>query len=81
MSTPQIDKETMMKGFRKVALAMPLMFLGPIIINSSFKNQTHPYYYYVLATGIAICLFAMLWFFMGLRGIVKGIFNDKNKSE
>src|SRR5690606_40500315 len=52
MSTPQIDKETMMKGFRKVALAMPLMFVGPIIINSSFKNQTHPYYYYVLAAEI-----------------------------
>ena len=81
MSTPQIDKETMMKGFRKVALAMPLMFLGPIIVNMSFKNQNHPLYYIVLAFGIAICLFSMLWFFLGINTIVKGIFNDKNKSE
>ncbi len=81
MSTPKIDKKTMMKGFRKVGLAMPLMFVGPIVVNSSFKNQSHPYYYYVLSIGIAICLFAMLWFFLGVNTIVKGIFNDNNQSE
>ncbi|WP_177764506.1 DUF6095 family protein [Flavobacterium sp. I3-2] len=79
MAAPEFDKETVFKGIRKVSMAIPLMFLGPVIINSSFKNQNHPFYYVVLIVGILICLFSMFLFFKGITTMVKGFFNDNLK--
>lgn len=76
METPQTDKERIYKGLRKILIAIPLMFTGPIIINSSFKNQEHPLFYPVLILGCLLCLYSMYLFFMGLRTLVSGLFND-----
>ena len=76
METPKPDKTKIYKGLRKVFIAIPLMFVGPIIIYSSFKNQEHFLYYPVLILGCLICLFSMYLFFKGLRTLVSGLFND-----
>lgn len=76
MATPKADKNRIYKGLQKVFIAIPLMFVGPIIIYSSFKNQEHFLYYPVLILGCLICLFSMYLFFMGLRTLVSGLFND-----
>ncbi|MEG1026427.1 MAG: DUF6095 family protein [Flavobacterium sp.] len=76
METPKADKTKIYKGLQKVFIAIPLMFVGPIIIYSSFKNQEHFLYYPVLILGCLICLFSMFLFFMGLRTLVSGLFND-----
>lgn len=75
--TTATDKKKLLLGLRKIGLAIPLMFIGPIVINSSFKNQNHPFYYPILGLGILICLFSMLWFLKGLLQIVSGLFNDQ----
>lgn len=72
----EIDKIKLTKGLRKVAFAILLMFIGPVVINSAFKNEGHILYYPVLLIGIAICLTAMYQFFMGIKTMVRGIFND-----
>lgn len=76
METPKADKTKIYKGLQKVFIAIPLMFVGPIIIYSSFKNQEHFLYYPVLILGCLICLFSMYLFFKGLRTLVSGLFND-----
>ncbi len=76
METPKADKTKIYKGLQKVFIAIPLMFVGPIIIYSSFKNQEHFLYYPVLILGCLICLFSMYLFFIGLRTLVSGLFND-----
>ncbi|RRA95507.1 DUF6095 family protein [Paenimyroides viscosum] len=76
METPKTDKVRIYKGLQKIFIAIPLMFVGPIIIYSSFKNETHFLYYPVLILGCLICLFSMYLFFKGLRTIVNGLFND-----
>lgn len=76
METPKADKTKIYKGLQKVFIAIPLMFVGPIIIYSSFKNQEHFLYYPVLILGCLICLFSMYLFFRGLRTLVSGLFND-----
>lgn len=76
MAAPDFDKETVFKGIRKVSMAIPMMFIGPVVINSSFKNQGHPFYYPILAIGILICLLSMFLFFRGIVTMVKGFFND-----
>ncbi len=76
METPKADKTKIYKGLQKVFIAIPLMFVGPIIIYSSFKNQEHFLYYPVLILGCLICLFSMYLFFIGLKTLVSGLFND-----
>lgn len=76
MQTPKADKTKIYKGLQKVFIAIPLMFVGPIIIYSSFKNQEHFLYYPVLILGCLICLFSMYLFFIGLKTLVSGLFND-----
>lgn len=76
METPKADKNRIYKGLQKIFIAIPLMFVGPIIIYSSFKNQEHFLYYPILILGCLICLSSMYLFFMGLRTLVSGLFND-----
>jgi len=71
-----VDKLKVTKGLRKIALGILLMFIGPVILYSAFKNEEHILYYPVIIIGIAICGTAMYQFFMGLKTLVSGIFND-----
>ncbi|SEH98400.1 hypothetical protein SAMN02927937_02536 [Paenimyroides aquimaris] len=76
METPDVNKVKIYKGLQKILIAILLMFIGPIIIYSSFKNEGHFMYYPVLIFGCLMCLFSMYLFFMGLRTLVSGFFND-----
>lgn len=76
MENSETDKTRIYKGIRKVLVAMPLMFVGPVIIYSSFKNQEHFLYFPVLVLGCLLCLFSMYLFFAGLKTLVSGLFND-----
>lgn len=75
MSLPT-DKIKLIKGLQTVGIAIICMFIGPIILNSSFKNAHHPLYYPVMIIGGGICLLAMYLFFGGIRKIVSSLFND-----
>lgn len=70
------DKKIVFKGIRFLAVALPLLFIGPSVIYSSFKNQNHSYYYIVLSVGVLCCVFAMFFIFKGVKTMVKGLFND-----
>lgn len=76
MKQPETNKASMYKGLQRIFLAILLMFIGPVIINSAFKNQEHFLYYPVLLLGCGICLTAMYLFFKGLQKLVNGIFNE-----
>jgi len=70
------DKKTVFKGIRFLAFALPLIFIGPTIIYSSFKNKEHELYYIILSIGILCCIFGMFFIFKGVKTMVKGLFND-----
>lgn len=73
------DKDVLVKGIKLLAGALPLLFLGPIIINSAFKNEKHPLYPYVLALGIIVAIAAMYLIYKGINTMVKSMFDgDKN---
>jgi len=71
------DRKILQKGILFLSIAMPLLFLGPVVIHSAFKNQNHPYYFVVLGIGIVTCLGAMLMMFLGLRKIMNSLFKKK----
>ena len=73
------DKNKLAKGIKYLAGALPLLFLGPVVINSAFKNEKHPLYPYILALGIIIALTAMFLIYKGINTLVKSMFDgDKN---
>ena len=71
------DRKILQRGILYMSIAMPLLFLGPVVIHSAFKNQDHPYYFAVLGFGILACLSAMLMMFLGLRKIMNSLFKKK----
>jgi hypothetical protein len=70
------NKVLLAKGIKYLSGALPLMFIGPTVIYNSFMNQHTNWHYLVLAIGIIACLASMYLMFMGLKIIMKGIFND-----
>lgn len=69
------NKKVLNRGIRYLAMALPLLFIGPVIIHSSFKNQNNPLYYPVLGFGIMVCLTAMWFMFLGLKTVTNSIFD------
>lgn len=69
----------MSKGLVRIALSLLLMFTGPILLNSSLKNQEHPLFYPVFIVSIIICGFSVILFLKGLLTLVSGLFNDQQK--
>lgn len=70
------NKELLAKGMKYLTGALPLMFIGPSVIYNAFMNQHTNWHYLVLGIGIIACLASMYLMFMGLKTIMKGIFND-----
>jgi hypothetical protein len=70
------NKELLAKGIKYLSGALPLMFIGPSVIYNAFMNQKNDWHYLVLVIGIIACLASMYLMFLGLKIIMKGIFND-----
>ncbi|MBP9792576.1 MAG: hypothetical protein KBC56_01095 [Flavobacterium sp.] len=69
------NKEILSKGIKYLLFALPLLFIGPSVIFSSFKNQEHPFYIPILGLGIIMCLSAIFLIFKGIQTIMKSLFN------
>lgn len=65
------------RGIRSLLIAVLLMFAGPVIIHSAFKNQGHALYIPVLVLGIAVAIGAVVMGFRGVHQIVNAFF-EKN---
>ncbi|WP_338409147.1 DUF6095 family protein [uncultured Flavobacterium sp.] len=72
------NKKILIKGIQYLSGALPLIFTGPVVINSAFKNQNNPYYEVVLGVGIIFCAAAIFCMFKGFNTIMKSLF-DGNK--
>lgn len=70
------NKNLLAKGIKYLTGALPLVFIGPIVIYNAFMNQHTDWHYLVLGIGIIACLSSMYLMFVGLKTIMKGIFND-----
>ena len=73
------NKSILAKGIKYLAAALPLLFIGPFVITSAFKNEKSPLYIYVLVLGIIIGFAAMFLIYKGINTILKSLFDgDKN---
>lgn len=54
------------KTIKHLVFALLGLSTGPIILFSSFKNETHPYFYLVLFFGIFFLIFGIYNLFKGM---------------
>ena len=72
------SKELLYKGLKYSIGALPLMFLGPIIIHNAFMNKHTWIHYIVLGVGLIVCITAVYLLFKGIQIIMKSLFDDNS---
>lgn len=70
------NKDVLSKGIKYLASALPLLFIGPALIHNAFMNKQNIWHYLVLAIGIIVCTAAVFFMYLGLKTIMKSLFND-----
>lgn len=75
-SMKHTNKDTLAKGVKYLAGALPLMFIGPSVIFSAFNNQDKPLYWPILILGGALSIAAILLIFKGIMTVLKALFDD-----
>ena len=70
------NKELLSKGIKYLAWSLPMLFIGPSVIYNAFINKQNAWHYLVLAIGIAICIWAVYLMFLGLKTMMRSLFND-----
>ena len=70
------SKELLFKGLKYSIGAIPLMFLGPILIYNAFMNKHTWIHYIVLGVGILICITSVYLMFKGIQIIMKSLFDE-----
>lgn len=69
------NKTLLMKGLKFLAGALPLSFIGPVVLFSSFKNQEHVWFIPVLVFALLAMTAAVFLMFKGINTIVKAFFD------
>lgn len=70
------NKETLAKGVKFLAGALPLAFIGPSVIFSAFNNQDKPLYWPILILGILASVASIYLMFRGIMTLMKALFDD-----
>lgn len=68
-------KDLLFKGIKFAIGAIPLMFLGPIIIHNAFMNKHTSLHYIVLGVGIIVCITSVYLMFKGIKIIMQSLFD------
>ena len=69
------NREVLLKGVKYLSGSLPLFFLGPVVVYNANMNKLSPYYIIVLGLGILFCLGAMFLMFLGIKTIMKSMFD------
>jgi Family of unknown function (DUF6095) len=70
------NRTVLSKGIKYLVFALPLLFIGPMVIYNAFINKQNVWHYLVLAVGIFLSGLAMYFMYKGLQTIMKALFND-----
>jgi hypothetical protein len=65
----------LVKGVKYLAVSLPLCFLGPSILYSSFNNQDKPLFIPILLLGLVVTFGAGYCIFKGITTLIKALFD------
>ncbi len=77
MDRKHTDKDLLGKGVQRMAIAIITMFISPVILHTSFKNQDHPLFIPVFILGLCGTVFAIYMAFKGISTIMDALFGKK----
>ena len=77
METHRTDKDVLLKGVKKMGIAVVLMFLGPTLIYIAFSNKEKPLYIPILIAGVIACAAGGFMAFKGINTILDSMFKQK----
>ncbi|TNF76465.1 MAG: hypothetical protein EP302_01120 [Bacteroidetes bacterium] len=66
-----------MKGVKRLAWTLALMFSGPVVLYQAFRNQDHPWYMPVLVIGCLLAIGAVGMGFYSIKTLVDALFGRK----
>ena len=75
MKTKQTNRTLVVSGLKKMALALVCFFIGPTLTYISPGLDDSIKKYAALVLGILICLLAIYFTFMGIKTIIKSLFD------
>ena len=70
------NKDVLSKGIKYLAGALPLLFIGKGLIHNAFMNKQNIWHFLVLTIGILVCITGVFLMYLGLKTIMKSLFND-----
>jgi positive regulator of sigma E activity len=73
-----MDKAVLQKGLMIWLRALLFMALGPVVLSSAFKNQSHSLFIPVLISGIVLSLLAIYFGFKAIKKMMEGLFSEKS---
>ncbi|WP_423819572.1 DUF6095 family protein [Salinimicrobium sp. TIG7-5_MAKvit] len=68
------NKSLLLKGLKFLAGALPLSFVGPVVLFSSFKNTDNPWFLPVLIFALIAMAAAIYLMFKGINTVMKALF-------
>jgi hypothetical protein len=68
-------KKTFKNGLKYLAIALPLLFLSPVIVTIGFKAINNEKGYFLLVLGCFLILFTIFMVIQAFRLILKSLFN------
>ncbi len=69
------NKSLLLKGLKFLAGALPLSFIGPVVLFSSFKNQEHTWFIPILLFALLAMAAAIYLMFKGINTVMKALFD------
>jgi hypothetical protein len=70
------NKPSIGKGLKYIGIAIFLMFLGPILISIGFRAINDGIYFWLII-GIIIAVIAIISGFIGIKTILRGLFDNE----
>lgn len=80
METKRTNKEILLKGLKKMAFSLVMMFAGPTLFYIATTNKEKPLYIPLLIISLLICAGAVYFAFKGLQTIMNSMFDKKTNS-
>ncbi|QWX82584.1 hypothetical protein H0I23_08845 [Cellulophaga sp. HaHaR_3_176] len=71
------NKDTLLKGIKRLGYTTLLMFSAPFALYQAFKNENHPLFIPVLILGIVLAIAAIVMAFYAIKTIMDGLFDTK----
>ncbi len=69
------NKDMLFKGLKYLAGALPLSFIGPVVLFSSFKNQENIWFIPVMIFALLAMAAAVFLMFKGISTVMKALFD------